>query len=567
MTKRPTADEQPVLRLRSPEDLVTALPYIIGFHPRESLVATAFAGPRSRLSFTARVDLPEAGDTAAAEAVAAQVAAMLERQCGGAAQATATLVAYGPRERAEQTAGLTEQRLVEVGIPVRETLRVEAGRYWSMSCQDPRCCPPEGTPYDAGSQIAARATFAGLVALPDRETLERSVAPVDGAERAAIVAATERVEARLADWAAEAEDADGMRRRMIDEGRALLADVLDRYRPRGGGGGPDGAVVDARLTPDEVAWLGVLLLLHPVRDEAWVLIDTARRAAHLALWTEVVRRVGPAHAAAPASLLAFAAWQDGNGALAWIALDRALQAEPDYSMARLIGSALTAGAPPIAWPDMNVADVRRRYDRPDPPPDPRPPASKRYAAAAPREAAPRPPGRSRRRRRRYRAGTRRRGRGRRRRRCTGAARTAVMTDLPVHEELRDHPDHVPARGERGVGQDTHEPDMPAAVHQADTRVGQLTGERAGAVGILARHARGRAREHRYPHTASVERSMDRLAAARPRWLRPSLGRRPTTPMGLRAGGRLSIPLEVIRDPQMRFRLCRCRPPAYGLSSV
>jgi Domain of unknown function (DUF4192) len=47
-----------------------------------------------------------------------------------------------------------------------------------------------------------------------------------------------------------------------------------------------------------------------------------------------------------ASLLAFTAWQCGNGALANIALDRALDDDPSYSLAKLLREALDAGAPP-----------------------------------------------------------------------------------------------------------------------------------------------------------------------------------------------------------------------------
>ena len=49
---------------------------------------------------------------------------------------------------------------------------------------------------------------------------------------------------------------------------------------------------------------------------------------------------------APASLLAFTAWQAGDGTLANIALDRAVAADPGYSMALLLRDILAAGIPP-----------------------------------------------------------------------------------------------------------------------------------------------------------------------------------------------------------------------------
>ena len=47
-----------------------------------------------------------------------------------------------------------------------------------------------------------------------------------------------------------------------------------------------------------------------------------------------------------AALLAFVAWQSGDGALANVALDRALADDPRYSMALLLRQVITAGAPP-----------------------------------------------------------------------------------------------------------------------------------------------------------------------------------------------------------------------------
>ena len=53
-------------------------------------------------------------------------------------------------------------------------------------------------------------------------------------------------------------------------------------------------------------------------------MDPEHHAAHARLWTDLTRRACPGYVAAPAALLAFTAWQAGNGALANLALDRAL---------------------------------------------------------------------------------------------------------------------------------------------------------------------------------------------------------------------------------------------------
>ena len=48
----------------------------------------------------------------------------------------------------------------------------------------------------------------------------------------------------------------------------------------------------------------------------------------------------------PASLLAFAAWQHGDGALAWCAIDRCLEVDPDYSLAHYVAEVLNHAVPP-----------------------------------------------------------------------------------------------------------------------------------------------------------------------------------------------------------------------------
>jgi hypothetical protein len=85
-----------------------------------------------------------------------------------------------------------------------------------------------------------------------------------------------------------------------------------------------------------------------VRDDAWARMDPAHSANHCRLWTDIVRCAAAEFVPAPASLLAFTAWQAGNGALAVIAIERALAADRDYSMAHLLDSAVQAALPPSA---------------------------------------------------------------------------------------------------------------------------------------------------------------------------------------------------------------------------
>jgi Domain of unknown function (DUF4192) len=50
-----------------------------------------------------------------------------------------------------------------------------------------------------------------------------------------------------------------------------------------------------------------------------------------------------------ATLLGFSAWLSGDGALAWCAVERALDADPGYSLASLLTQLLAGAVPPSSW--------------------------------------------------------------------------------------------------------------------------------------------------------------------------------------------------------------------------
>ena len=131
----------------------------------------------------------------------------------------------------------------------------------------------------------------------------------------------------------------------------MIADAIGRYR------------AGDTIGPESAAWLTVALRELRVRDDAWARMLPEHNAAHARLWTDLTRLAQPGYAAAPASLLAFVAWQAGDGALANVALDRALADNGRYSMARLLRRALDSGAPPsVARLPMSPEQVAASYD-------------------------------------------------------------------------------------------------------------------------------------------------------------------------------------------------------------
>ncbi|MFG2056273.1 DUF4192 domain-containing protein [Micromonospora sp. NPDC048930] len=338
-----TPTDQLRLAVRSPADLIAAVPYLLGFHPADSVVVVALRG--RRVIFAARGDLPEPG--ADPQPAAQHLAEVIVRQ----GSESATVIGYGPAARVTGAVDAVGEALDRAGLLVLDALRVTDGRWWSYLCTEPECCPPDGTPYDpVTSEVSAAAVYAGQVALPDRAALTAQVSALDGPVRVAMRRATARARRRLAALTEEASETALVGGRSVrSAGVAAVRTAFRRHR-RG-----------ERLTDDEVAWLTVLLTQLPVRDHAWERTDG--RDADISLWTDVLRRAEPELSAAPGSLLAFAAWRAGYGALAAVALERVLGAHPDYSLALLLDDMLRRGFPPSeldGWPEVAFPGVVRR---------------------------------------------------------------------------------------------------------------------------------------------------------------------------------------------------------------
>jgi hypothetical protein len=335
-SNQPSGPAQPPVKVGSPAEILAAVPYLLGFHPTRSLVVIGARPPRDRVHVSFRYDLIDPPDSAFAREIAEHASSVLANQH----VSVAIVVGYGPGAVVTPVAEEFRAQLGTAGVEVREMLRVEDSRYWSYLCQDPGCCPPDGVPFDVSvSPVAAQMTLAGNVILPDRAALERTIAPLGGAARVSMAQATIRAENRAAALVAQAARSGrkrgGILRPVIDDGLRAVGAAIGTYR-RGGRIDSD----------DEFAWLGITLADLRVRDDAWARMEPEHRQSHQRLWTDLVRRAQPNYVPAPACLLAFVAWQSGDGALANVALARALEANPGYTMAQLLLEAVGGGLPP-----------------------------------------------------------------------------------------------------------------------------------------------------------------------------------------------------------------------------
>jgi len=316
--------------------VIAIVPHLLGFRPENSLVVLGFGSPHLRVRLAFRYDLPGTGDRGVSQDIAAHATGVLT----GEHLTMAILVGYGDARAMASVVGVVVPALTDGGIVVREALRVHEGRYWSCMCAEPSCCPPEGVPCDPdGHPAAAALAAAGLTVHINRATLAGTLAREPGSIEPmaeAIERAKQRA-VRLTEEALSHPDGSDLMQPVADAGRRSVRRAVTGSR-RG-----------TKLTDhDELAWLGFTLTDVRVRDDAWARMDPQFHHAHQQLWRQLVRTLPDEFIPAPAALLAFTAWQAGDGALASIAIDRALAADPGYPMARLLAEALHAGLPPSA---------------------------------------------------------------------------------------------------------------------------------------------------------------------------------------------------------------------------
>jgi Domain of unknown function (DUF4192) len=340
----------PAASLRGPADLIELIPYLLGFHPTDSVVVVELRQGRSRVGSILRADLAGA---AAGEEFASCLAA---RFAAGSADG-ALVAVYGSAgvPPGHQGAAVVEQlgaALRAVGVPLCDALAVGGGRWRSYFCCDPRCCPAAGRPLAArpSSAAAAAAAVAGLVALPDRQALARTLAPATAGVTASMAKALERAEAALV---LVAERREGM-----PAWRAATRERFRRAVRRARGASQLDGPGPGWLTDQDVARLLVGLADIGGRDACWRDLDLRCSPEGFAVCWQLARRSVPPYRAAPLFLLGWAAWRRGDGALARIAALEALDAEPGYDAARLLLVVLDHGIDPNGLPKLAIRPGR-----------------------------------------------------------------------------------------------------------------------------------------------------------------------------------------------------------------
>jgi uncharacterized protein DUF4192 len=328
--------EFPVIRLGSPADLVDAVPYLLGFHPSDSVVLIAVRGQRRRIGLTLRLDLPALA--AGPEPLANCLHHLRQADAEGLLIAIYARTAPDPGEPLPEAETVLQvaDAVAEAGIELVEAVLVAEGRWWSYLCSNPMCCPPEGQPVSgpaAPSAVMAAATVAGMSAAADRDEAASSLLPLPRPQRRRLAAQVKREAAR---W--DGPDRDERAQEAVRRWRsAILAQEA----------------AQSVLSNADAALLLVGLADVAVRDECCAAVREQHRGAAFRLARQLARRAVHPWDVAPYTLTSWLAWLEGNGMLSRVAIDRALVSDPDYRLGLLMEQLLDCGVDPAGWGPMS----------------------------------------------------------------------------------------------------------------------------------------------------------------------------------------------------------------------
>ena len=342
------------IHLSGPADVLAVLPYQLGFYPRDSLVAVSLRG--SRVGLVQRIDLPPPEHVG--DAVAAMMAPLRK-------DSPRSVLLIGFEERNGECRAMLDEMAaacVAEGVKVNDRFVVRGNRWFAPDCHQ-HCCPAEGLPLPAASEVPAVAEFVGrgICPLPDRRALAARLeasGPLMSSELSALAD----------DWLALRGGATDPGVDEIDEYRATELDVWAQVL----WAEENAESTQARLPPKDLAMLAVSLTDVDLRDAliAWLcpgtlarelidpmLLSQIRGSLGEQPWLEgqmgdveqvitlqrIERRLCEICSALPdpwavpaLTVLATFTWWRGDGALTRIALDRALGIDPCYRLAKLL---------------------------------------------------------------------------------------------------------------------------------------------------------------------------------------------------------------------------------------
>lgn len=309
----------PTVRLSGRGGLLAAIPALLGFHPDHSLVLVCSDRARRTLGPIMRVDI---------DAPLYATATYLAEQASSLGSGAVAVVAYAGEPERPQLLDQVLAELDALDIPIMDSAIVFAGavRPGRPHPEDPDVAVPVPTDDDPQvQQMEAISAYTGRGVLPDRAAVARSVQGPVGEEADRIVD----------DWLHLA------RTQLFTDPPDVAADkalsIIRWLRRR----------VVAGYAPDRGSLLQLSLLLIDADVQGQLLGELLTDSS---AWTPIVVRLVAALPDLPvaplSAVLGVLAYHCGDGALAQIAVDRAMAGDPGHALAHTLLVAMTAGCPP-----------------------------------------------------------------------------------------------------------------------------------------------------------------------------------------------------------------------------
>ena len=312
--------------LTSPHDLLSAIPFVVGFKPDDSIILISVK--EDSVSMAMRIDFPPSLDDDQIELLMSH----LKRDKADAVLA----VFYLPLITSEKSLviDLISNAIESRGMQLRESLVVANQRWRSLLCSDETCCPVEGSPLPdiQRSRIAVEQVALGKP-LPF-ENMDELVASISALPEDEDL--LEYIEA-IPPIAYERDP-----RPLQREGAEAVIDFMADFQA-------EGLCRDKKL----IALVLVRLLDLQVRDFALGSVTEETMTCYFNAWRWLMRIAPVGYVAPVATLFSAVAYERGDGALAQRALDRAESDNPDYAMLTLFRKVFSR-----AWSPENFAAMR-----------------------------------------------------------------------------------------------------------------------------------------------------------------------------------------------------------------
>lgn len=329
-----TTDETTTVRLTGRTGLLAAIPAMLGFHPQESLVMVCLSGPRRRVGPVIRVDL--AGPPTLSDEPVAQFQHHARRHSDEVA-----LICYTEKSDPPALLEAVRAALEADGTAVLDALVVRDGRAVparrSVPSADQHQAPDLGcelptSDHPQAQAMAAASALHGRGILPSRQALRDSIAGPRGAAARRSSAALHAAASGLMATIGPTGPIDHvklleMATAAVDRG---LAEVTG----------------SAGVAASTCATIGLLVCDVEIRDALIARSVEESTSPWVPMLSAVARATADQDAAEVCAVLSVAAYRRGDGALAQVAVDRCLSAEPHHRLAHLMMNVMATGLPP-----------------------------------------------------------------------------------------------------------------------------------------------------------------------------------------------------------------------------